>query len=435
MAGLTSASDFDAPAGARALVKRPVVAVTAVALTLLVPLVATIVVGTFAVNLLAGVTLLAAAFALGVPLERRWLQAPARNALGGMLVFLGVFFAAWEWQVGDLWLNSQLLLYGGIAVALPAFCAWFRESGSYGVRLMFELKLGTVIGTSLIMLVAVWALPHDTDALYNLVVDPPVYGHVRHFNYDQLAAIAIAVYLASEARTGRLSFDWFALLVGMGFLLAWSGGRGVTICLGGFLALVLAFRVLPYRAVVFGFGALALGAMLVVATEQGDLFLRLFFKWSGSLNEISSNRLELWLGSLGVWRENWVSIVFGFGPDAMRTTIRAQIGFPPNVQVHNGFIQVLVEFGLVGLCVFVAAVWLIARRAFSVLMSQNVPTEARVAAALLSAYGAYMLIDGIIYHAIPLIMVMLLTAYLFSVNPGATDTGGAAAKASAIPGR
>lgn len=435
MTELASASAYDRSIDFRSLAKQPVVAVMAVALTLLVPLLATIVVGTFTVNLIAGVTLIAAAFTLGLPLASRWLHNPARQAVGGMLVFLGILFAAWEWQVGDLWLNSQLILYCGIAVALPAFTAWFRESGTNGAQLILELKLGTVVGSSLIMLNAVRILPDDLGALRGLTLDPPVYGNVRHFNYDQLVAIAIAIYFASQVRTGRSRLTWFLLLVGMGFLLAWSGGRGVLLCLGVYLALVWAFQVLPRRAIVTGCGALALGTLLVIITGQGDLFFRLFFKWSGSLNDISSNRLEIWLSSLGVWREHLLSVVFGFGPDAMRTTVRARIGFPPVVQAHDGFVQMLIEFGLVGLCVFVAAVWVIARRALNILMSCTVPTEARVAAALLMAYGAYMLIDGIIYHAIPLIMVMLLTAYLFSLDPVSADSGGATAKASAIPGR
>jgi O-antigen ligase len=250
---------------------------------------------------------------------------------------------------------------------------------------------------------------------------------LRHFNDDQLPAIALAVYFSWLARGPGAKIAWFVVLTAMGFLMAWSGGRGVMLSVGIFRSLIALFRVAQLRAVALGAAALALGALLVLLYGNADFFLGLFFRSSGSLNEISSNRLAIWMGSINVWRESWLSIFFGFGPDAMRTTISSQLGFPGIHQPHNGFVQALVEFGLIGLGLFTAAVAVIARRALAILRSPTASSEVRIAAALLTAFGAYMLNDGIIYHAIPLTMVMLLTAYLFSyrLEPDAriADTG------------
>lgn len=395
----------------------PGIAVTTLTLLLLVPLVTTLVVIPIPVNLIAGAVLIAAAPSLGFKLERRWLRAPANHATGGVLVALGIWLVAWQWQIGDLWLNRQFVLYCGIGVTLTACTAWFRRYCESSVRLIFELKLGSVIASSLVILAAVWLLPADPGALRDFVQHPPLYGHIRHFNYDQLPAVAFAFYFASRADSRASQLAWLVVLTLMGFLMAWSGGRGVMISLCIFLVLVAVFRILPRRSIAVWSSALVLGAVIVVVTGRGDdLFLRIFFKWSGSLNDISSNRLDLWLSSLNVWREDWLSIIFGFGPDAMRTTVRAQIGFPPNVQPHNAFIQVLIEFGIVGLSLFIAVVGGILRRALAILRTSGAPAEGRIVAALLIAFGAYMLVDGIIYHAIPLIMVMLLIAYLFSFD-------------------
>lgn len=400
------------------MAKRNAGSLAVVAAILLLPLVATIVTGTSGVNLSAGMVLIAAALVLVLRFEVRWPSVPSRRVAGGLLALLGVFVAAWEWQVGEVWLNTQLLLYLGIAASLPALTSWFSKSGEDGALMLFELKLGAVIGSSLLMLAAVWSLPDDPGALQNLIYNPPIYGHLRHFNDDQLPAIALAFYFASLAKERNARVAWFIVLAGMGFLMAWSGGRGVMLSVGVYLALVATFRILPYRAIALGCGALALGALLVFLHPQTDLFLRLFFKWSGSLNNISSNRLAIWLASIDAWRENWLSIIFGFGPDAMRTTVRA---FPGIHQPHNAFIQMLIEFGLIGLCAFTAAVVLIARRVLATLRTHHASSEARVAAALLTAYGVYMLNDGIIYHAVPLTTVMLLTAYLLSVKGGNSD--------------
>jgi O-antigen ligase len=395
--------------------RRHVRAVAALALVLLVPLLAGIAFGgTTVTNTAGGVALIAAAIALGVRFDRKWLRAPASHAVGGLLVFLGIFVVAWQWQVGDLWINSELLLYSATALALPAFTAWFRESRERGAKLAFELKLGAVIGSSLLVLGAVLSLPDDPGAVQTVLLNPPGYGHLRHFNNEQLPAIAFAIYFASLAKSRGAQIAWFFVVTAMGFLMAWSGGRGVILSVGIFLALVALWRVLPQRAVTLGCAALALGALLVLFYGQADLFLRLFFSWSGPLNDVSNNRMDIWLGSIGVWRESWLSVLFGFGPDAMRTSISVRIGFPAIHHPHNGFVQALVDFGLIGLGLFTAAVAVIARRILAILRARTAPSEVRVAAALLAAFGAYMLNDGIVYHAIPLTMVMLLTAYLFS---------------------
>jgi O-antigen ligase len=118
-------------------------------------------------------------------------------------------------------------------------------------------------------------------------------------------------------------------------------------------------------------------------------------------------------------------MLFGLGPDAVRMVVRAEIGFPPNVQAHSVIVQALIEFGLIGLGLVSAAIFVVARRAVAVLRSSIAPRDVRVAAALLVALGAYMFVDGILYHAIPLIMVMLLTAYLFHYQSDLADTGAA----------
>lgn len=398
---------------------RSAVAALALALILTLPLLATLVVGTFRVNLTAGAGLIVAAITLGLRFDRRLLETPARQVLGGVLISLGVFIAAWQWQVGNLWLNSQVVLYTGCLACFIALTAWFRQSGADGVRLAFELKLGAVIGSSLVMLAGIWSLPDDPGALLRFLANPPVYyHHIRHFNYDQLPAIAIAVCLAAQARPGPARVAWFALLAAMGFLLAWSGGRGVMISLGIFVFLSAAFRILSLRSILFGIGALAVGALLVFAVGQGDLLVGQLSKFSGSADVVASRRLGTWLSAVNIWRDGWLSVVFGFGPDAMRTAIRPEMGFPAIVQIHNGFLHVLIEFGIVGLGVFVAAIWFIARRALRILAARSAPREARISAALLVAFGAYMLVDGILYHAMPLIMVMLLTACLYSVDAG-----------------
>jgi O-antigen ligase len=222
-------------------------------------------------------------------------------------------------------------------------------------------------------------------------------------------------YAASlDRRWARLAC--FAVLAFMAFLLAWSGGRAAIITIVAFLTLTLAFRIIPIRPVLLSVLALAVGAVLAIASGHADLLLMQVQKSGSSAEVLSSGRLSVWIDSLGVWAGSWSSFLFGLGPDAMRLYVRAQIGFPPVVQAHNSFVQVLLEFGLIGCGFFIALITLVGRRVVRALMERSAAREARVVAAILTVMFGYTLLDGILYHAIPLVFVMLLTAYLFSFD-------------------
>jgi O-antigen ligase len=199
----------------------------------------------------------------------------------------------------------------------------------------------------------------------------------------------------------------------MGYLLGVLGARGALVATFVYLATVLAFRVVARRAAIYWALAIVGGVLLSVVLGQADLLLRQAEKTLTGTN-ITSHRWELWTGSVSVWLESWRSFLFGFGPDAFHTYVRSQIGYPPNVHPHNAFVQAVIEFGLLGLVAFLGLLTLIARRALAVLTSAAASLEARLCAAGLAGFGAYMLVDGILFHALPLSFVAILTAFVFS---------------------
>jgi hypothetical protein len=77
-----------------------------------------------------------------------------------------------------------------------------------------------------------------------------------------------------------------------------------------------------------------------------------------------------------------------------------------------------------GLLLFSFLSVLVVRRVVEVLLARSAPQEARVTAALFVALLPYMLVDGILYYSIPLIMVMILTAYLFHLEIDPSDRFG-----------
>jgi hypothetical protein len=391
-------------------------AAVAYALVLVLPLVYTLDLNTFLVNRNSGLLLLLAAAILAPKFDRSLLRPPMSHRIGGVLVVVGIFFVAWQWQHGDLWLNGQLLLYCGVAALFPISITWFRRTGSEGLKYAFMLKLAGVLGATALFFLSIAELKGDGAGVGILVREPPIYRDSRHFNYDHLIVLSLAAYYASISKVRAESIAWFIACVAIGYVLAWSGGRAAIGALIIFLCIAGWSKAIPRRTVVAWAIALLLSVALVAMTGRAGLLFGQFGQFARldeGANVVTNGRVELWTGILGVWSSSWTSTLFGFGPDAVRMVARAEIGFPPWVQSHSVVVQALIEFGLIGLALQSVAFFVVARRSFFVLRSNIAPSDVRVSAALLVALGAYMLVDGILYHAIPLIMVMLLTAHLF----------------------
>lgn len=350
---------------------------------------------------------------------------PATHRIGGVAILAGLFLVAWEWQHGGLWLNSQLLLYLATALSFPVCRRWFRQAQQSGLRWIYVLKLGAVLGASLLILVAVLQVPDDRDAMLAYLGRPTIYRNIRHFNYDQVLVVTLTILYAACLDRRWARFACLGILAFMSFLLAWSGGRAAILTIVAFLVLTLLFRIMPMRYFLTCILALVAGALLAVATGYADLLFGQLQRTAQAGDMATSGRLSVWADSIGVWLGSWDTVLFGLGPDAMRLHVRALIGFPPIIQAHNSVVQVLLEFGLIGFGFFVALLAVIGRRVVRVLLDRSAPVEARAVAAILTAMFGYTLLDGILYHAIPLVFVMLLTAYLFSFDalplPGAAS--------------
>lgn len=386
-------------------------AAVAYALLLTLPLIFTLNNHTFRVNRGAGLVLAGVALAMATRFDRRWLEPPVRQRIGGLFVFFGLFFVAWQWQNGDLWLNSQMLLYCGVAATFPVTLHWFRHAGSDALRYAFVWKLAGVIGATVLMVLAIMEL--ESAGLRLLVREPPIYRDARHFNHDQFAILALIPLFALASRSRMAGAGWFAVSVLIAYPLVWSSGRAAIGALFIFACITVFLRILPLRSIGMLGLAVALATVLVFVTGRAELLLIQFGRIGEGADVVTSGRLQLWMDTLAAWSDSWSAVIFGIGPDAMRMVIRAKIGFPPVVQPHSVPIQVLTEFGVIGFVIFVAGLVIVGRRILAVLFDRTASREVRVAGAMLAAFGAYMFVDGILYHAIPLIIVMMLTAYLF----------------------
>jgi hypothetical protein len=395
-------------------------AATIFGLFALLPLIFTLYFHTFHTNRYSAALLFFGAWFLGARFDRHLLMAPASHKLGAIVVFAGVCCVAWQWQIGDLWLNSQFFLYLAVAAAYPVALKWFRATGSAGFNFVFLWKVAGTLGATLLFLPAIAELGPDGGVGF-LLREPPIYGDARHYNHDQLFVLAIGALFFARAANKLEKVFWLCLCVAVAYPLFWSGGRAAMGALGLFLAICFAGNIISRRAVAVWVVALIVALALVILTGRDYL---LFEQLGRSAETVSSGRFEIWANSLRLWSDGWASTIFGFGPDAMRMTVRIRTGYPPVVQPHNTIVQVLIEFGLLGLLLFSFLSVLVVRRVVEVLLARSAPQEARVTAALFVALLPYMLVDGILYYSIPLIMVMILTAYLFHLEIDPSDRFG-----------
>jgi O-antigen ligase len=248
---------------------------------------------------------------------------------------------------------------------------------------------------------------------------PPGFGNIRHFGY-----YLSIVIVAGMAPTLRGEFKWnsvagwllFAGLVFVWSMTAWAGGRAPYFALGlGFLILVL-LRRLPKPGLLAGFAfAAALGGGLIsllypLPTADYGFIRILGIEGPGvftDLNTLSTNRILMWQTALDVIAQR---PFYGFGPDLFPFVIGSY--FSVFAQPHNFVVQFVLAWGLIGGAAMLTIVAVAFRRATGV---RPEGPESEISVRITAAAGAIVLVtfgllDGTLYHQVPLSMLLVFLA-------------------------
>ncbi|MBS0172619.1 MAG: O-antigen ligase family protein [Nitrospira sp.] len=245
----------------------------------------------------------------------------------------------------------------------------------------------------------------------------PFHTHVRHLSYHGMIAACLATIVAgtqprlripalalSAAAVGGLIFfgargslyAWIAFAV---FAVAVSAGIRKRLCVQLLSTLLLA-------------SALSMSATSLGYTNP----------FHGSLNDRVSSvqsavdttgRVKIWEKALGGLAD---SPILGQGADGYRLT---EWGTRGTVQPHNTVVQFLVEFGVLG-CALIAALlyksfYHPTLQLFSAGGSSHAAITSRLILACLGGIGVYSMVDGLLYHAIPMLLIAIILA-LYSVT-------------------
>ena len=254
---------------------------------------------------------------------------------------------------------------------------------------------------------------------------PPGFGNVRHFGY-----YLSIVIVAGMAPTLRGEFKWnsaagwavFAGLVFIWSLAAWAGGRGPYFALGlGFLVLVL-MRRLPRPGLLAGFAIVAalggglLSLLFPLPTESYGFLRILGLEGPGfftDLNTLSTNRILMWQTAFHVIDQR---PFYGFGPDLFPFEIGSY--FSVFAQPHNFVVQFVLAWGFAGSIALVVILAVAGRGAIGA--GAETPGADTViwktAGAGVIVLMLFGLVDGTLYHQVPLSMLIVFLALAASAK-------------------
>ncbi|WP_162889694.1 O-antigen ligase [Vibrio sp. dhg] len=199
-------------------------------------------------------------------------------------------------------------------------------------------------------------------------------------------------------------------------LLFWLGGRGAILAL--LISTLLSISlisinfILKAKSVLYTLGLMTVSCIISIPFNVYQWNgLNRFFRLSQSpdltLDKLSTGRLDLWIESINLISEN---LIIGHGPEAH--IFKTKIGL---LQPHNFVLQFLLEFGILGTIGFIAILYNIIRMAIrNVKMDNNINNVYCYGVVVgITIHGLY---DGTLYHAPPVILFIIATAYVLAGN-------------------
>jgi len=253
---------------------------------------------------------------------------------------------------------------------------------------------------------------------------PRYFGNVRHLGY--LGFVAATASLVIFAFDLRLKWPGVSLTVYALFGVLVLGSRGPLIA---WLVAVATFALLSsQRQRIMGAAAASLGgafALAYLAESAGIFHAGGIFDRAASIEGIAtvSTRVGLWLES---WHHIFQHPILGYGPEGFAI---AGVTKGALAQPHNLVLQVLLEVGLLGLAATSAFGWaLFAKRLRAVAVSRrggHLKDEEAGLVAIIAGYLAFGMIDGVFYHAVPLLcFVIVVSTWMALRDPVVNSSSG-----------
>lgn len=303
-----------------------------------------------------------------------------------------------------------------------------------GVILFAALRSSAALVTPLVLLVIatvhvgflIAALIASSVALNaEPAATPPYFSNVRHFGYHGFLAACAASGLFVLGRNFRVT----ALLLSTASLfgIVIFGSRGA---LTAWIIFIFALsllspawrRMLPMAGL-----ALIVASATAFWVDGRDWFSSIsLFNRTGTADQLGQRSILEAQSRVSIWRDSAAAVaerpIMGFGPEGY---LISRCCNPYTVQPHNSVLQILLEFGALGLLAIgsVALGWLWSpiRSAIAAIRRRDLDPGKVVLLATMVGFVAFSSIDGLFYHSIPLLHFVIIAALFFGAPEASVE--------------
>ena len=311
--------------------------------------------------------------------------------------------------------HSSIRTYQLLIHLLFGFSAWhlFRADWA-GLRSHVWPLI--VAGTCLYVLAVIaWVIAVQDDPRFDWVRFSFGVVHIRQTGFYSAVGASAAIGLAAIARTRTpywLAVAAASLMLGMSY---WSGTRGALLAV--WVAFAAGFIFLPamrnWRAAGALVGSAAIGALLSLSHSPPHPAFGLL---RISETAAATGADELATGRLGMWKAAVSAILerplFGYGESQFGAAVPgwSQFNHP-----HNIFVQILVQWGIIGFICYFSLVAFVAWRVLTIARrgGPDLVPPFLVAGALFTMS----LYEGSLYHPYPIMMMVLSAAFVLATRP------------------
>lgn len=335
------------------------------------------------------------------------------NHTCAILVFLfSLILCCWIIQDLDILYRTQFKVYAGAIILYFLFTKC--SDGSFDLlKKVLKMKFVVMFLVSLVFIVYVFILNDEPFTLIKR--SPPLYRHLRHFNYDMFFAGIIGVALLNEKKSNKIIF-YIALFLVI-FLTIWSAARGAIV---GYLPVLLfiAFseKVNDARKQIMTILILVIFSFVIIFQTNIDYLINNTVQYSGIVTDadtfikhsdtFSAGRVTIWKNSIHkVLDSGWLAVLSGLGPDAFKLSKLSSFAIQP----HSLYIQVFLEFGVIGVVAFAIVFFEIVKLCVIYLRKGSDIFTQFLAAGILGTL-VFSSVDGLFYHAMPIMTIIVMIA-------------------------
>lgn len=352
------------------------------------------------------------------------------------------------WLITLIWVGASILSVAMSPfpiLALTRQTIWF-EAGiflflayafflEYPEKRAHVLRLIWIGGLAFGFLILIFMYSISTGSLGDRPpLTPPGFGNLRHFGY-YLVIVVVAGMVPVLTKGFRWnSLQGFAQFLGFVFILslvAWAGGRAPYLALGAGFLFLLGMRKIqhPWRVAIFISAAVIAGGLLSLLyplpnggygvihllglDERGPLL-----SGEDPLNTLSTGRLVMWqmAGSAITERP-----LIGYGADLFPFVTGSL--FSLHAQPHNFVMQFVLAWGLIGGGAMLSLVGYLGFKVFQATLARTAQIEAAglAAASGVIALLVFGLVDGTLYHQVPLTLLLVFVAVAVSGGPAKSE--------------